>query len=137
MKPCPLNPAARVEAGQALDRAEDGLVVGRHVVEARDEDRERDVRQPRQQVVRHFADVAEPLRPAGLEVARGREVAGEDAAVRELLCCEVSFRCDDERFEDAVGNRLAVEQVACFALDRERDTRRRYERSRIATRGDH
>src|SRR5260221_4314730 len=54
----PAEACGEVEAGEALHGAEDGLVVGRHVVEARDEDRERDVGQLRQQVARHRSDLA-------------------------------------------------------------------------------
>src|SRR6266513_2923058 len=55
---------------------DDRLVVGRHVVLALHEERERDVREDRQQLVDHQADVR--------EVAPG-EVAGEHTAVPELL----------------------------------------------------
>ena len=52
-------------------------------------------------------------------IADRAEVAGEHAAVPELLCGEVELRRDDERLEQALADRLAQEQVSLLPLDRQ------------------
>ena len=115
MKPCPLKPAATQSRGRF---PEDRLVVGRDVVVALDEEGSETNWSAGSSVSTHVARGAASL--AGVAgVAGGGEIAGEHAAVGELLGGEVELRRDDERLEQPLADRLAQEEVARLALDRQ------------------
>ena len=122
MNPWPLKPAATQSPGRTSP--EDRLVVGSDVVEALDEEGKRDELEAGQQGLDAGAHVTPPA-VAGLVGVAGRgEVAGEHAAVCELLGREVPLGRDHERLEQALADRLAQEEVARLALDRQlRDQR--------------
>src|SRR5581483_7446474 len=92
--------AVAAESGRHVepvgDGPEDGLVVGRDVIDTRNEQGIGDVRELRKQRLAGFADRRTPALAAGLRVAARTEVAGEHAAVGELLRREAALRSDDE-----------------------------------------
>src|SRR5438105_4146177 len=95
--------AVAAEAGGDVepvqDRAEQRLVVGGDVVLAADEDRKRDELERRQQLLDGRANGGAPALALPLGIAARAEVAGEDAAVAELLRREAPLGRDDERVE--------------------------------------
>ena len=80
-------------------------MVGRHVVDAVDEDRERDVLQARQQLARCRRGTLLASAPPFVRVAARREVAGEHAPVGEVFRRKSELRRDDERLEQALLDR--------------------------------
>ena len=118
------------------NRPEDGLMIGRDVVDAGDELRIRDVRELREQCLGRVADRRAPELAAGFGVAARTKVAGEHAAVGELLRGEAALGGDDERLEQPLPDRLAEEQMTILAPDRQVDTEGREQRGRVDTGGD-
>ncbi len=110
MKPWPLNPHATNTPSATC--AEDRLVVGRDVVDAVHEQRERDVLEARQQLLDAGADRRAPLLATRRGIAARAEVAREHAAVGELLRGERELGRDDERLEQTLADRVAEEEVA-------------------------
>ena len=106
-------------------------MIGRHVVDPRDELRERHVLQTREQLLDRGTD---RRAPAGLyprpRPPRG-EIAREDSAVGELLRRECELRRDDERLEQPLADRVAEKQVAILGDQREVDPERRQQRARV------
>ena len=116
MKPWPLNPAATHTPVAHL--VEDRLVVGRDVVEAVDEDRERHVLEDRKQRPDALSHRREPAVAGAVVVPCGAEVARQHAAVRELLGGEAALRCDDEWFDEPLPDLVAVEDPPPLGDDR-------------------
>ena len=100
------------------DGSEDGLMVGRDVVDAGNEQRIGHMRELGEQRLTGVADRRTPALAAGLRVAARAQVAGEHAAVGELLRREAALRSDDEGLEQALADRLAEEEVPILADDR-------------------
>ena len=84
-----------------------------------------------------LADPATPTVLLGGGIARGMEVARENAAVRQLLCRDPAVDRDHERLEEALPDRLAQKERARLLDDREVEPERREQRARVGTGGDH
>ena len=87
------------DSTEARNAAENRLVIGRDVVEALDEQVERDVFEPWEERLDAASHGGAPVPPSRLGVAVGSQVAREYAPVGQVLRCEPAFRCDDERLE--------------------------------------
>jgi len=116
MKPVAAESGRHVEP--IGDGSEDGLMVGRDVVNAGNEQRIGHMRELGEQRLTGVADRRAPALAAGLRVAARAQVAGEHAAVGELLRREAALRSDDEGLEQALADRLAEEEVPILADDR-------------------
>ena len=114
-----------------VERVDDRLAVGRHVVGAGGDDRERDELQRRQQQLELLVDAAAPPVLLGRWVAFAAQIAREHTPVRELLRREPAIDRDHERLEQALPDRLAQEERARLLDDRQVEAERRNERARL------
>ena len=87
-------------------------MIGRDVVDAGDERRERDVFQAWHQLLDAGADRCSPARTPFVDVAAPRKVAGEHTPIGEVFHRKGELWGDDERLEQALLDRIAEEEVA-------------------------